>query len=87
MTGKRLQIDTEVGPKDLFMGNLLVSDSPQVRLTLVDTRPGKAAFVAHNPTDKEIRCRVKPGPGFTLLGDFDKAVTVPPGSSVEVRVG
>ncbi len=81
-----LQLDTEVGAKQLFIGNLLVSDNTRVRLTLVDTRPGQAAFVVHNPTDGEIRCRVRPGPGFSLLGEFEKAVTVPAGSSVEVRI-
>ena len=44
-----LQIDTEIGAKDLYLGNLLVADNPDVHLTLVDTRPGTAAFVAHNP--------------------------------------
>jgi hypothetical protein len=82
-----LQIDTEIGAKDLFIGNLLVSDKPDLRLTLTDTRPGKAAFVVHNPTDRDIKCRVKPGPGFTLVGTFDRAVTVAAGSSVSVPVG
>ncbi len=81
-----LQIDTEVGAKDVYIGNLLVSDNTDLRLTLTDIRPGKAAFVAHNPTDKEIRAQVKPGPGFTLLGDFGKAVTVPAGNSVTVAI-
>lgn len=82
-----LQIDTGIGAKDLFIGNLLVADNPRLRLTLVDTRPGRAAFVAHNPTDEELTCHVQPGPGFTLLGEFDQVVTVPAGRSVEVRVG
>jgi hypothetical protein len=42
--------------------------------------------VAHNPTDQEIRCQVKPGPGFGLVGEFEKAVTIPAGSSVTVRL-
>ena len=46
-----LQIDTDVGDKDLFIGNPLVCEQPDVSLTLVDVRPGRAAFVAHNPTD------------------------------------
>ncbi|NOZ20356.1 MAG: hypothetical protein GXP25_04625 [Planctomycetes bacterium] len=81
-----LQIDTEVGPKDVFIGNLLVSDNPQIHLMLVDTRPGKAAFVAHNPTDADITCRVSPAPGFTLLGEFSREVSVPAGSSVAVKI-
>ena len=82
-----LQIDTQIGAKDLYLGNLLTSDNLEVRLTLTDTRPGKASFVVHNPTDKAITCHVKPGPGFGLVGEFDKAVTVKAGESVEVKVG
>jgi hypothetical protein len=81
-----LQIDTDLGDKDLFVGNLLVCDHPELCLTLTDTRPGKAAFVAHNPTDQAIRCKVQPAPGFTLLGSFEKALEVPAGSSVQVAI-
>ncbi|MEW6355091.1 MAG: hypothetical protein AB1696_02090 [Planctomycetota bacterium] len=81
-----LQIDVEVGAKEVFIGNLLVSDNPEVHLMLVDARPGKAAFVVHNPTDNDITCRVTPGPGFTLLGEFNKEVAVPAGSSLTVKI-
>ena len=79
-----LQIDTEVGDKDVYIGNLLVCDNPDVYLTLVDTRPGKAACEVHNPTDVPVTCRVQPAPGFGLLGSFTKDVTVPAGTSVRV---
>jgi len=79
-----LQIDTEVGAKDVFVGNLLVSDNKDAVLMLVDTRPGKAAFVVHNPTDNDMTCSVRPAPGFDLLGSFDKSATAPAGSSVRV---
>ncbi|MCD6221156.1 hypothetical protein J7K25_03235 [bacterium] len=81
-----LQIDTEIGNKDIYIGNFLVSDNPMVWLTLVDIRPKKAAFVAHNPTDKKIICQVKPGPGFSLLGEFSQQVIIPAGSSVTVII-
>ncbi len=81
-----LQVDTEVGAKNVYIGNLLICDNPEVRLTLVDTRPGKAAFVAHNPTDKAVTCSVKPGKGFSLFGNFAKDVTIPAGSSVKVGI-
>ncbi|PIY40558.1 MAG: hypothetical protein COZ05_17290, partial [Armatimonadetes bacterium CG_4_10_14_3_um_filter_59_10] len=81
-----LQIDTDFGDKDIFVGNLLVCDNAELCLTLTDTRPGKAAFVAHNPTDELIACTVKPAPGFTHVGSFAKAVEVPAGSSVEVSI-
>ena len=81
-----LQIDTSVGDKEVYIGNLLVSDRPEVCLTLVDTRRATRAFVVHNPTDEDIRCHVSPGPGFGLLGAFRKQVTVPAGSSVRVAL-
>jgi len=81
-----LQIDTSVGDKDIFIGNLLASDHPNVCLTLVDTRPGKSAFVAHNPTDDTIECEVRPGRGFTLLGEFRETVTARAGTSIRVII-
>jgi len=81
-----LQIDTSVGDRNVFIGNLLVSSNPNVCLTLTDRRPGKAAFVVHNPTDEDVTCEVWPAAGFTLLGDFEKTVEVAAGSSVEVSL-
>ena len=82
-----LQIDTAYGSKKVSIGNLLVAGSPDVCLTLVDWRPKRSACVVHNPTDRKITCTVRPGPGFTLLGQFQKEVTVPAGSSVKVTCG
>jgi len=79
-----LQIDTEVGDKDVYIGNFLVCDSPDVTLTLVDTRPASAACTVHNPTGEPVTCTVEPGSSFTLLGRFAKTVTVAAGSSVRV---
>ncbi len=82
-----LQVDTSILDKEVFIGNLLVCDNPQVWLTLVDRRPGKAAFVAHNPADDPITCTVRPAPGFTLLGRFSRKVELPAGASVRVAIG
>ena len=68
----------------VYIGNLLVSDSPDIVLTPADTRPSTKAFVAHNPTDAAITCTVQPGPGFTLVGNFARTITVAPGSSTVV---
>ncbi len=81
-----LQIDTEFGDRNVFIGNVLTADNPDVRLTLLDRRPGKGAFEVHNPTDKPITCTVKPGEGFGLLGNFSKKITVPPGTSLRVNL-
>ncbi len=81
-----LQVDTSGAAGRVFIGNLLVADQPNVRLEMTDWRKGKAAFVAHNPTDQPITCTVRPAPGFALLGAFRKRVTVPAGASVRVSL-
>ena len=76
-----LQVNLDVGAKDLFIGNLLVCDQPELILALDEARPGKARISVNNPTDRELTCTVRPGPGFTLLGDFAKTLTLPPGGA------
>lgn len=80
-----LQIETSRA-RDLFIGNLLICDAPQVRLTVVDTTAGKRKIEVHNPTDQVVRTTVRPARGFTLLGDFARTVEVQPGSSLIVEL-
>ena len=81
-----LQIDTHLGDRDIFIGNLLTADHPELYLTLTDRRPGRVAFVVHNPTDKVIRSSIRPGKGLGILGNFVRKVTVPPGTSLLVNI-
>jgi hypothetical protein len=81
-----VQVDTEIGDKDVYIGNLLVCDNPDVFLSLDDVRPGKVVITANNPTDKPITCTIKPGPGFDLLGNFSKTVTLPPGGYERINL-
>ncbi|MHB9024098.1 MAG: hypothetical protein ACYC7E_07970 [Armatimonadota bacterium] len=74
-----LQVDTETGGKDVYIGNLLTCNNPEIFLSLDDVRPGKAVITANNPNDKPVTCIIKPGPGFDLLGSFSKTVTLQPG--------
>lgn len=77
-----LQLNTEFGDKTFFMGNLLVCDQPELFLALDDIRPGKARITINNPLDREVTVTVKPGPGFDLLGQFEKKIRIPAGSLV-----
>ena len=79
-----LQIDTHVGNKDVYIGNLLVCDSREVFLSLDDVRRGKVRIAANNPTDEEVTATIEPGPGFELVGDFSKTVTIPAGGNVVI---
>lgn len=81
-----LQVDTAVGDKSVYVGNLLVCERPEVFLALEDARPGKAVIMANNPLDEPVTVTIKPGPGFDLLGDFAKTVTLPAGGVVRVRL-
>jgi hypothetical protein len=79
-----LQVDTETGDRELFIGNLLVCDQPEVALELDDLRPGRTRVTANNPTDRELAVTIRPGPGFTLLGDFARTVSLPAGGMVSL---
>lgn len=81
-----LQIDTQVGDKDVYIGNLLVCDNPDVFLSLDDVRRGKVRIAANNPTDEEVTVTIRPGPGFGLVGDFSKTVTIPAGGNVKLSL-
>ena len=80
-----LQLDTEIRDKDVFIGNLVVCDNPEVFLQLDDTRKGRVAISANNPTDKDVTVTVRPGPGFDLIGAFAETLTIPAGGLVTVR--
>jgi hypothetical protein len=81
-----VQIDTEIGAKNIYIGNLLVCNNPDVFLGLDDARPGKAAISANNPTDAPVTVTIRPGPGFDLLGAFSKTVTIPAGGLVKLAL-
>jgi len=81
-----LQIDTAIGEKNVFIGNFVVCERPELGLTLVDRRRGRVRFDVHNPTDSELSATLRPAQGFTLLGAFAREVTVPPGSTVVVKL-
>ncbi|MBE6404890.1 MAG: hypothetical protein E7040_02580 [Lentisphaerae bacterium] len=81
-----LQIDTQLGDHQIFIGNLLTADNPDLCLVLTDYTPNKKGFTVHNPTDKEITATIRPGKGMDLLGAFSKKITVKPGSSLYVKI-
>ena len=82
-----LQVDTEIGDKQVFIGNLLVCDNPEVFLELDDVRKGREKITANNPTDAEAVVTIKPGPGFDLMGTFAETVTIPAGGLAAVTLG
>lgn len=81
-----LQVDTELGARDVFIGNLLVCERPEVFLGLDDARPGKAVISANNPLDEPVTVTIRPGPGFDLLGDFVLTVELAAGGVARVAL-
>lgn len=80
------QIDTVLGDHDIFIGNVLVCDVPELMLTAAEYRNNIAEFDAHNPTDRPITATVRPGKGFDLMGNFSRTITVQPGSTLRVKI-
>lgn len=79
------QVDTAIGRKRLFIGNLLVADSPDVCLLLIDHRPGRVTIEVHNPTNARISCTVRPAPGFSLIPAFAQQVELAAGTSTIIH--
>ena len=72
--------------RDIFIGNLVTCDNPEIRLTFLQDA-GRAHVVAHNPGGRDATVTIRPGKGFDLYGNWSKAVTIPAGDSVDVAVG
>jgi hypothetical protein len=86
-TSGLLQVDTEIGDKDIYIGNLLVCDNPDIFLELEDWRPGREKITVNNPTDQEVTITIKPGPGFDLMGNFEINTTLTAGGFARVGLG
>jgi hypothetical protein len=80
------QIDTDKQNPDVFIGNPLVCTRPEVFLTLVKAERGQCTFDINNPTDRALRCTVRPAKGFDLVGSFRKVIKLAPGAFKTVTV-
>ena len=73
-------MDTDKQDADVFIGNLLVSDQPEVFITVIKVAKGKCEFEINNPTDRRITCTVRPAKGFDLTGRWERKLTLPAGN-------
>ena len=76
------QIDTDKQDPDLFIGNFLVCDQPEVFISLVEATRGKCTFEINNPTDRKLKCTVRPAAGFDLTGKWQRSFTLLRGTIV-----
>ena len=80
------QLDTHEQDPDVFIGNFLVCDRPEVFLSLVKAERGRCTFEINNPTDRTLQCVVRPAKGFDFVGKFKKRLTLPAGGFEKVTV-
>ena len=81
-----LEIDLATGKKDLYLGNFLVCDHPEVQLLLLEGNDRKVVFQIHNPTDQDVSVRVQPAKGFNRVFPFSWEQQVGKGSMQIVTV-
>jgi hypothetical protein len=76
-----IALDTD---RDVFIGNLLTCDSPDLRLIFLDGDQKACQYQVHNPTDQPITATVKSHPRFDKIKPVQKTLTIPPGTTVDV---
>ena len=77
-----VQIDTELGDRDVFLGHPVQASDRRLHILLADTRPGRERVWLHNSERAPITATVWRDPDFSLIPAFRKKVTVPAGGSV-----
>jgi hypothetical protein len=72
---------------DLWIGNVVLCDQPELILTLLPDGAGAFAVEAHNPTDREITATIRTATEFNLAPPLLLRKTVKPGTSemIEIR--
>ena len=80
------QVDTDKQDPDVFIGNPIVCDQPDVFITVIKAEKGKCKFEINNPTDKTVTCTVRPAKGFDLTGKWRKTLMLPAGGFETVSV-
>lgn len=80
-------VDTSEGDHQLYIGNLVMADNPEVLLTLLPANEGGATNVeVHNPTDREITVKVTVPVATYLASKQQQSVTVPSKASTQVKL-
>ncbi|HEY3397835.1 MAG TPA: hypothetical protein VGM19_09290 [Armatimonadota bacterium] len=77
-------LDTRVD-RDVWIGNVVTCDQPQLMLTLIPDGEGGYSIEAHNPTDQPLTANVRTVEEWTLSPPLSRQVTVPAGSSVMIE--
>ena len=81
------QIETDKQDAEVFIGNPIVCDQPEVFICVIKAEKGKCTFEINNPTNKALTVTVRPSAGFDLTGRWTRNLTLPPGGFKVVKVG
>jgi len=63
-------------------GNLLLADTPDVRIEVDAVSKKRVRYLVHNPTSAALTCHVRANPAFLAVPAFLKRVTLAPGATV-----
>jgi len=70
--------------RDVFIGNLIFCDQPNLVLTFLEGNQERSVFQAHNPTDEAIIATVRSHPRFDRTRPIRRDMRVSAGTTVEV---
>ena len=70
--------------RDLFIGNLISCDQPDLVLIFLEGDQERSVFQAHNPTDEAIAATVRSHTRFDRIRPIRRDIRVPAGTTVEV---
>ena len=78
----RTVIPSSTGTVSFTAGNLLLADSPDVRVEADTASKKRMCFLAHNPTTAALTCEIRANTAFKSIPSFRKRVTLAPGATV-----
>ena len=84
--GRAYLLLTADPPRELFIGNLLVADNPELRLTVLDMAEGRLHAIVHNPSNRSVTTTVRTPDALQNVVEFQQTLTLPPGGVREVEV-
>ena len=80
------QIETDRQDPDIFVGNFLVCDRPEVFIGMRGASKGACTFEVNNPTERTHTVTVRPAEGFDLTGRWERTLELGAGAHQVVTV-
>ncbi|MBU4274146.1 MAG: hypothetical protein KKA28_20145 [Planctomycetes bacterium] len=71
---------------DVWAGNVIVSEQPGLKFTLIETNDRQARLEVHNPLDKVVHTKLMSPTNTPLIGGWVAELDVPQGDSVYVDI-